>query len=138
MVLAFIVGAVLGGLLGGLYMRYLMYERSYQEGIEHNRRMQELLNGQYNLGIQKGISEAKKQFLERDSTRDNMLVTAGAIAGYLYANGQMIIHDENGDGVLVTYITNVANNYHGDNYGLTFKDYIKHLLIHAFGVRQNG
>ena len=139
MALAFIVGALFGGLVGGLYMRYLMYEQSYRDGIEHNRRMQQLLNDQYNLGIQRGISETRKTFIERDTARDNMLVIAGVIAGYFDANSTISLPSgTDAEDAVATYITNITNNYREDYYNVPFRDYVTSLLIRAFGVTSNG
>lgn len=139
MELAFIVGAVLGGLFGGFFMRYLMIEKSYRNGVEHNRRMQDLLNGQYELGVQRGISKARREYIERDKDRDNMLTTAGAIAGYLHATDVIDIPaGAPGENIMAAYITNIVNNYNKLDYDISFEEHIKSLLIHAFGVNKNG
>lgn len=136
MELAFIVGAVLGGLFGAFYMRHLMIDKAYKEGIEENRRVQQLLDEQYKFGIQKGEMNAKREMSKQNAIRDASLITASFKASHMNTIKEIDLpSDDEGSVRIVEYITTIVDNYIKCNNDMPFSDYVEYLLRSMFGVR---
>lgn len=139
MALAFIVGVILGGLFGGLYMRSLMGDKVYEQGIEENRRIQRLLVEQYKFGIQQGEKKARNELAKQITIRDNMLVTAGVRAGYMDNSSEINLPSGvEGEDRVAGYITTIVDNYIKCDNDMPFDEYIEYLLKSTFGVREHS